>query len=112
MYVMAGLYLAIGVLLGFFLRSQVLVNGLSLAAPDAGDAVTLITALFLAHIIAGIIYLIRFGSLVYRNTSDMVKSLLFFTDSIQVTRLRLLAVFWHYTTISWLFFYFVLLFTN
>lgn len=112
MLIMTGIYLAVGMLLAYYLNEGLLKNGISLAAPRTLDAVTLISALFMAHTIAGIIYLIRYGSLVFRHSSDMVKSLLFFSDNLQRTRLKLLTIYWHYTTISWLFFFFVMVFTT
>ncbi len=85
---------------GFFLRTQ---SGVAF--------LYMITGLHLMHVIAGIVFLISCIVPVYRAHNDMVKSLVFFTDKYQQTKIELLNIYWHYVDFLWLCLFFMFLFT-
>jgi len=70
-----------------------------------------ITGMHFLHVAGGMIYLLIISYSVYNNSGDMVKSLLFFTDEYQLTRLQLATIYWHFVDALWIFLFFMFLFS-
>lgn len=63
------------------------------------------------HVIPGIIFLTSVCVTAFINTGDGVKSLLYFTDEYQYTKLELCVIFWHFINFLWLILFLIFLFT-
>ena len=71
----------------------------------------LISGLHLMHVVCGIGFLIYLLTGIQKNSNDIVKSLLFFTDKYQKTKLELASIYWHFVDILWLGVFLMFLFT-
>lgn len=85
---------------GYFINGQ---SGISL--------IYLISGLHLMHVICGIGFIIYLLTGVQKNSNDIVKSLLFFTDKYQKTKLELATIYWHFVDVLWLGLFLMFLFT-
>ncbi|NNC85036.1 MAG: cytochrome C oxidase subunit III [Bacteroidia bacterium] len=85
---------------GYFINGQ---TGISF--------IYLISGLHLMHVICGIGFIIYLLTGVQKNSNDIVKSLLFFTDNYQKTKLELATIYWHFVDILWLGLFLMFLFT-
>jgi cytochrome c oxidase subunit III len=85
---------------GFFLSSNVGVIYLYVIA-----------GMHFLHVAGGMIYLLVIFYRVSVNSSDMVKSLMFFTDDYQLTRLQLSTIYWHFIDALWILLFFMFLFS-
>jgi cytochrome c oxidase subunit 3 len=70
-----------------------------------------ITGMHFLHVTGGMIYLIVMSLRVFGASNDMVKSLMFFSDDYQFTRLQLSTVYWHFIDALWVLLYFMFLFS-
>jgi cytochrome c oxidase subunit III len=70
-----------------------------------------ITGMHFLHVAGGMIYLLVISIKVFSNSNDMVKSLLFFTDDYQLTRLQLSTIYWHFVDALWVMLFFMFLFS-
>ena len=70
-----------------------------------------ITGMHFLHVMGGMIYLMVITSKVFGSSGDMVRSLLFFTDDYQLTRLQLTTIYWHFVDILWVMLFFMFLFS-
>jgi cytochrome c oxidase subunit III len=75
-------------------------------------AFLLLNGIYLIHLTGGIFYLLRFTNITSVWTSDIARSLLYYTDHVQETRIRMVTIFWHYINAVWVLMYFLFLFTN
>lgn len=71
----------------------------------------IITGLHLLHVLGGMIYLLVLTSGVFGKSNDIVKSLLYFTDEYQLTRLQLITIYWHFVDALWILLFFMFLFS-
>ncbi len=85
---------------GFFLSANVEVSYLYV-----------ITGMHFLHVAGGMIYLLLIAFKVNHASGDMVKSLLFFTDDYQLTRLQLSTIYWHFVDALWVLLFFMFLFS-
>ena len=70
-----------------------------------------ITGMHFLHVTGGMIYLMVMSLRVFGASNDMVKSLMFFSDDYQFTRLQLSTVYWHFIDALWVLLYFMFLFS-
>jgi cytochrome c oxidase subunit III len=70
-----------------------------------------ITGMHFLHVAGGMIYLLVISFRVYSNSSDMVKSLMFFSDDSQMTRLQLSTIYWHFIDALWILLFFMFLYS-
>lgn len=70
-----------------------------------------ITGLHFLHMVTGLVYLLSCLKPVYAAYGDMVKSLMYFSNRYQQTKLELLNIYWHYLDFSWLALFMMFLFT-
>lgn len=70
-----------------------------------------ITALHFIHVLAGLIYIAVLTARISSKKGDVVKSLLYFTDGFQYTRLQLIGIYWHFVDVLWVALFFLFLFT-
>jgi len=85
---------------GYFISGQ---SGISF--------IYLISGLHLMHVICGIGFIVYLLTGAQKNSNDIVKSLLFFTDKYQKTKLELATIYWHFVDILWLGLFLMFLFT-
>lgn len=85
---------------GYFVNSE---TGISF--------IYLISGLHFMHVIGGIAFLGYLLVGIQKNSNDIVKSLLYFTDNYQKTKLELATMYWHFVDILWLGLFFMFLFT-
>ncbi|MBL7914147.1 MAG: cytochrome c oxidase subunit 3 [Bacteroidia bacterium] len=70
-----------------------------------------ITGMHFLHVVAGLVYIALLTHRVATKKNDVVKSLLYFTDGFQYTRLQLISVYWHFVDVLWVVLFFVFLFS-
>ena len=70
-----------------------------------------ITGMHFLHVAGGMICLAIITYRVFNCSDDMVKSLMFFTDDYQLTRLQLTTIYWHFVDILWVVLFFMFLFS-
>lgn len=70
-----------------------------------------LSGLHLLHVIVGIVYLLSCILPVYRASGDMVKALVFFSNSYQEAKIEMLSIYWHYMDFLWLSLFLMFLFT-
>ncbi len=85
---------------GFFLNSGIGVAYLYVIA-----------IIHLLHVAGGMIFITSLTSDIFGHSSDIVKSLLYFTDENQLTKLQLAAVYWHFINALWVLLFFMFLFS-
>ena len=69
-----------------------------------------ITGLHFLHVAGGMIYLVFLTHNISQVSGDVVKTLLFYTDSFQYTRLQLTSIYWHFVDVLWILLFFMFLF--
>jgi cytochrome c oxidase subunit III len=70
-----------------------------------------ITGMHFLHLAGGMLCLLAICYRVYSSSGDFVKSLLFFTDDYQLTRLQLTVIYWHFVDALWILLFFMFLFS-
>lgn len=79
--------------------------GYSFVNSASGSYLYLISGIHALHIVAGLIALgIFFGKALYQQ-KDPVQELLFLSDPAQPTKVGLLATYWHFVDVLWLYLY-------
>lgn len=71
----------------------------------------ILSALHLLHVVGGMLYLSAITFSVFNKSNDIVKSLMYFTDELQATRLQLVTAYWHFIDALWVLLFFMFLFT-
>jgi cytochrome c oxidase subunit 3 len=63
------------------------------------------------HVLAGISLLVYLTFKAYKQSQDMVDSLLYFSDTTQLIKIDIVTYFWHYTSFSWVAIFILFLFS-
>lgn len=77
-------------------------SGLIIANAEAMKYLYIVSGLYMLHLIIGIGSLVYFNLSIFTIAGDIVKSLLYFSNKSNKTRLEILTVYWHFTTFLWL----------
>jgi cytochrome c oxidase subunit 3 len=70
-----------------------------------------ITGMHFLHVAGGLLYLTVLTFRAHNSSGDMVKSLLYFSDESQLTRLQLTSIYWHFVDVLWILLFFMFLFS-
>ena len=70
-----------------------------------------ISGIHFLHIFIGLIFLIVLTVSAYFKLNDPVKSLVYFSNEYQLTKLELVVIFWHFVDFLWLGLFLIFLFT-
>lgn len=87
-------------------------EGLKIADTPSSGYIYVLSGLHALHITVGIVFLITAVIRVSPFLRDPVKSLLYLTDPVRETRLRLLAHYWHTIDFLWVFIFLVFLYQH
>jgi cytochrome c oxidase subunit 3 len=87
-------------------------NGIELGTSPSASYLYVLTGLHVLHVLVGIIFLVVSNYRVYFRTADEVKALIFFSDPVRRTRLKLMRNYWHTIDFVWLFLFFVFLYMH
>jgi len=87
-------------------------NNIRLGTSPSTSYMYLLTGLHGIHVLVGIIFLTVGIFRAFVNTSDEVKSLIYFSDPMRRTRLRLLRNYWHTIDFLWVFLFLVFLYKH
>ncbi len=87
-------------------------QGIILETSPSGTYLYILTGLHVVHVLVGIIFLIVAVVRAYLNTTNEISSLLFFSDPVKRTRLKLLNTYWHTIDFLWLFLFLTFLFQH
>lgn len=90
--------------------SALLSKGLDLQSSPSVSYLYILTGLHVAHVAVGIIFLIVSIFRSHKNTTDNVKALLYFSDPIKRSRLKLLNTYWHTIDFLWVYLFLAFLF--
>lgn len=71
----------------------------------------IISGIHFIHVVGGMIYLLILTVGVFIKSTDMVKSLLFFSDDFQLTKLQLVTIYWHFVDALWILLFLMFLFS-
>lgn len=71
----------------------------------------LISGIHFLHVISGLTFLSIITISAHLKSKDMVKSLLYFSDQFQHTKIELAVIFWHFVDFLWLGLFLIFLFT-
>jgi len=86
-------------------------NGISFTNNISGTYLYLISGLHLLHLLVGVGFLVWFLIKAFIIEKDAYKSLLFDTDPIEKLKIEMLATYWHFVDILWIFLYLTFIFT-
>ncbi len=87
-------------------------NGIELGTSPSTSYLYVLTGLHALHVLVGIIFLLVSNFRVYMHTKDEIKALIFFSDPVRRTRLKLMRNYWHTIDFIWLFLFFVFLYMH
>ena len=111
-------YLGITLLLGFaFTFSQIsgwkklLESGFMFNTHTRVSYLYVISGIHFLHVITGLIFIVTITISAWMKSRDMVKSLLYFSDEFQRTKIELAVIFWHFVDFLWLGLFLIFLFT-
>lgn len=90
---------------------QMIDTGFFMSANVEVSYLYVITGMHFLHVAGGMIHLLMIAFKVNNSSHDMVKSLLFFTDDYQLTRLQLSTIYWHFVDALWVMLFFMFLFS-
>lgn len=85
--------------------TELLGQGVSFRHNISGTYLYLISGLHLAHLLAGVGFLVYFLIRAYVVDRDAYASLIFETDPVAKLKIEMLGVYWHYVDALWLFVY-------
>ncbi|NNF02043.1 MAG: cytochrome C oxidase subunit III [Bacteroidia bacterium] len=85
---------------GFYLSGQ---SGLSF--------LYLISGFHLLHVVGGMAFLLLISLSAYAKSKDGVQSLLYLSDQLQLTKLELITIYWHFIDFLWICLFFIFLFS-
>lgn len=91
---------------------QLYASGIELGTSPSTSYLYVLTGLHALHVLVGIIFLVVSNIRVYIFTGDDVKSLIFFSDPVRRTRLKLMRNYWHTIDFIWLFLFLVFLYMH
>ncbi len=93
----------IGFMVSQFLGwSELQLYGIAFKGLPAGSYLYLISGLHLAHFLAGILFLGYYLFQVKKRKRDSVKVLIAITNPFERTKIRLLALYWHFMDFLWI----------
>ncbi|MFI5220203.1 MAG: cytochrome c oxidase subunit 3 [Bacteroidia bacterium] len=111
------LYLGMTLLSGLVFASLQLVSwkmlfdsGFMLASHTRISYLYLISGIHFLHVLLGLVFLSTIFVTVFRRSGDAVKSLLYFSDQFQKTKIELAVIFWHFVDFLWLGLFLIFLF--
>ncbi len=90
--------------------SILLSKGLDLQSSPSVSYLYVLTGLHVMHVAVGIIFLFVSIFRIQKNTSDNIRSLLYFSDPIKRSRLKLLNTYWHTIDFLWIYLFLAFLF--
>ncbi|HEX5001094.1 MAG TPA: hypothetical protein VFW78_01250 [Bacteroidia bacterium] len=90
---------------------QLFRSGLLPASNNGIAFLYILSGLHLLHVSGGLIYLIVLTQRTFIHTSEIVKSLLFFTDEKNTIRFHLISLYWHFVDGVWVLLFLLFLFT-
>jgi cytochrome c oxidase subunit 3 len=71
----------------------------------------IISGLHFLHVVGGIIYLFYLNLKAFDIWNDPIKSLVFFSNKYELTRIQLFSSYWHFIDVLWAILFFTFLFT-
>ncbi|MBF9220512.1 cytochrome c oxidase subunit 3 [Hymenobacter ruricola] len=92
---------------------ELLANGVPFGGPgskSSGQFIYLISALHVAHLLGGMLFLLAFMLRVIHNGRDAVRTLVFIRNPYYRRQLRLLGTYWHFIDVLWVMLFAVFLF--
>jgi len=87
-------------------------EGIYLAGKPDGSFLYLISALHALHLIAGLGLLLHLWFMSKYKMKDPVKRLIYFTNNQNFTRLKLIALYWHFVDVLWVYLLLFFLFNH
>lgn len=90
--------------------STLMSKGLDLQSSPSVSYLYILTGLHVVHVAVGIIFLFVSLFRSYKNTNDTVKALLYFSDPVKRSRLKLLNNYWHTIDFLWVYLFLAFLF--
>jgi len=90
---------------------QLFRSGLLPASNNGIAFLYILSGLHLLHVSGGLIYLIYLTQRTFIHTSEIVKSLMFFTDELNKIRFNMISLYWHFVDGVWVLLFFLFLFT-
>ena len=90
--------------------SELMSKGLDLQSSPSVSYLYILTGLHVIHVAVGIIFLIVSIVRSHINTQDNVKALLYFSDPLKRSRLKLLNNYWHTIDFLWVYLFLAFLF--
>ncbi|MBC7861334.1 MAG: cytochrome c oxidase subunit 3 [Bacteroidia bacterium] len=90
--------------------SALLSKGLDLQSSPSVSYLYILTGLHVLHVAVGIVFLLVSVFRSHKNTTDNVKALIFFSDPIKRSRLKLLNNYWHTIDFLWVYLFLAFLF--
>ncbi len=96
-------------LAGWFSLNQM---GIYLAGKPDGSYLYLLTGIHAAHVLAGVLLLYLAYRKLKKHLQDPVQELIYFTDPNQKLKLELIATYWHFVDILWVYLLFFFLFNH
>lgn len=76
-------------------------SGIFLAGKPDGSYLYIISGLHALHLLVGLGLLIHLAIFASKQLSEPVNQLLYFTDDYKLTKLKLIALYWHFVDILW-----------
>jgi cytochrome c oxidase subunit III len=86
-------------------------SGVKLTKNNAGALLYLLSGLHLLHLLGGLAFNWAQWRLANRMATDPVKALLVFSSQYERTKMKMLAVYWHFLDAAWIVIFLILLFT-
>jgi cytochrome c oxidase subunit 3 len=71
----------------------------------------IISGLHLAHILAGLLFLLYLTFNAFDNWNDPIKALVYFSNKYEEVKLEVFSTFWHFIDVLWVVLFFTFLFT-
>ncbi|MBS1596110.1 MAG: cytochrome c oxidase subunit 3 [Bacteroidetes bacterium] len=85
--------------------TELLRQGIGFRSQISGSYLYLISGLHLAHLLAGVGFLLYFLYRAYVVDADAYAQLMFDTDPVTSLRVEMLGIYWHFVDVLWLFLY-------
>lgn len=110
-------FVALGLALGFVFCqvygwNQMRAQNMLLSTSTSASYVYLLTGLHSLHVLAGIIFLSVASYRIYKNTAGQVNALLYFSDPVHRSRLKMMVKYWHTIDALWLYLFLAFLYNH
>jgi cytochrome c oxidase subunit III len=86
-------------------------NGFSLEYGNGITYLYIISGIHLLHVLGGIIYISVLAVQAQLTSTNVAKTIMYFSDDYHLTKLQLVQVYWHFINILWVFLFFMFLFS-